>query len=94
MEIIMVIRSIKQYAFSVLFMIPCAIFAGYSPVTSLSSDDPHPDPGADSSKWYRYHHLTPRDEFEAADPTYSLEDDTQRPNANEVYSDTLMPVIW
>lgn len=69
------------------------VSAGFSPVTHASSDDPRPDPGADSSKWYYYHQLTPLLKYEVADPTYSLEDDTSWPSQQEEFSDTLYPVL-
>ena len=57
-------------------------FAGYSPVTHVSSDD-HPYSPYGSSYEQR----------EVSDPTYFLEENTGWPSQQEEFSDTLYPVL-
>lgn len=82
------------YTISGLTLLSTAsLFAGYSPTTHVSSDEPQPHPGT-YSKWEYYHHLDCYEEYQLADPTYALEDDTSWPGQKEEFSDVLDPVIW
>ncbi len=85
--------TLSSYALA-LSIITSSAFAGYSPTTHVSSDEPHSDLADDGSKWYKYHHLDPCEKYDLADPTYALEDDTAWPSKKTEFSDTLEPYIW